>query len=86
MAATRGRGAVNAGIDHVFLLSNRGATEPGGGKVQAGQRSGDDWLGAAAAPMGESPERENQDEGVVRESLNKVGKGKEGDTGPAGDG
>ena len=36
MAATRGRGAVNAGIDRVFLLSIRGATGPGGGKVSAG--------------------------------------------------
>ena len=54
--------------------------------TQRKQRSGDGELGAAGAPMGVSPKRENQDEGVVRESLNKVGKGKEGDTGPAGDG
>lgn len=36
MAATRGRGAVNAGVDRVVLLSNRGATGPGGGKSAGG--------------------------------------------------
>ena len=64
-----------------------GAALDGSGEELPGPAM-DDELGAAGAMAdGRIPcERETQDEGVVRESLNKVGKGKEGDTGPAGDG